>query len=234
MDSKSPDLNPNAQPTVDAGGAGNSEAGAGSEAAKAAIELAQLSQLLGREFKDPEDAMKTIKNLNGLVGDRTIADLRKKAETHDTFEKLVSGYAEEEGITADEARKFLADLAKGSGPQQDERVDVMMDKMSKLELQLQEKDFLSDHPEAKSVLKELKVLAAATGQSLTEAYDSSSLKDMLAKAAASEERGRMGNSVRPSAIPGAPNNKVREALERLKTDRSGDSMDRAVATALGL
>ncbi len=234
MDPNTPNPDPNAQATVDAAGAGAPKAGAGSEAAKAAIELAQLSQVLGREFKDPEDAMKALKNLHSLVGDRTIADLRKRAETHDTYEALVNGYAKEEGIKPEEARKHFAELAQGSAPPKDERVDALQKTVENLVLQNQEKDFLLEHPEAKSVLKELKALAAQGGQSLSEAYESSSLKTIVARAAASEEREKMGSSLRPSHKAGTPSTKVKDAMDRLKSDQSGDAKDKAVAAALGM
>jgi hypothetical protein len=235
MDQPNPQpKSPDAQPTVDAGGAGGTEAGKGSEAAKAAIELEKLSEALGRKITDPEEALKAVKNLHSLVGDRTIADLRKKAETYDTFEALVKGYAEEEGIKPEEARKVLEGLAKGSGPQKDERVDKVLEKMSSLEMQLQERDFLGEHPEAKSVLKELKALAAASGQTLAEAYETSALKSIVTRAAASEEREKMGSSLRPSSRTGAPSDKTRAAIERLKTDQSGDAKDNLVKHALNI
>lgn len=235
MDPQTPDTGPNVQSTVDGDGTGNQKAGGGSEAAKAAIELEKMSEILGRKFENADDAVKALKHLQSLVGDRTVADLRKKAETHDVFEKLVAGYAEEEGITPEEARKALTDMAKSSGTTgKDERVDAVLQQMSELKLQLQEKDFLAEHPEAKSVLKELKALAASGGQTLAEAYESSALKTLAAKAAASEEREKMGTSFRPSARSAMPTAKIKEALERLKTDRSGEAKDAAVAAAFGL
>ncbi len=234
MDPINPQPNsPDVQVTVDATGAGGTEAGKGSEAAKAAIELERLSDVLGRKFADPEDALKALKHLNSLVGDRTIADLRKKAESHDTFEALVAGYAKEEGMKPDEARKFLAGLAEESGPRKDERVDELQKTVQNLVMQNQEKDFIAEHPEAKSVLKELKALAAQSGQSLSEAYESSALKTLAAKAAVSEERERMGTSLRPSGRTGVPNSKINDALNRLKSDRSGDALDAAVKAYLG-
>lgn len=224
---------PDAQASVDAAGAGGTEAVQASEAAKTAIALDKLSEALGRKITDPEEAIKAVKNLHSLVGDRTIADLRKKAESHETFEQLVEGYAKEEGLKPEEARKYLSDLAKGSAPLRDERVDKVLDEVSSLKMQLQEKDFIADHPEAKSVLKELKALAAAGGQSLSEAYESSALKTMATRAAASEEREKMGSSLRPSGRTGVPSGKLKEAMERIKTDRSGDALDAAVKAALG-
>ena len=225
---------PDAEASVDAAAAGGTEAVQASEAAKSAIALDKLSEALGRKITDPEEALKAVKNLHSLVGDRTIADLRKKAETHETYEQLVTGYAKEEGITPDEARKALGELARNAAPPRDERVEKVLDEMSALKMQLQEKDFIADHPEAKSVLKELKALAAAGGQTLSEAYESSSLKDIVAKAAASEEREKSGTSLRPSNRAGVASDKVKNALERLKTDRSGDAQDRAVKAALGM
>lgn len=231
-----PDSQPNtpdAQASVDAAGAGGTEANQASEAAKTAIALDKLSEALGRKITDPEEALKAVKNLHSLVGDRTIADLRKKAESHETFEQLVEGYAKEEGLKPEEARKYLSDLAKGSAPLRDERVDKVLDQVSSLKAQIEEKDFLADHPEAKSVLKELKAVAAAGGQSLSEAYESSALKAMATRAAASEEREKMGSSLRPSGRTGVPSGKLKEAMERIKTDRSGDALDAAVKAALG-
>ncbi len=232
MEHQVPNPDPNVRPTVDGGGAGNQEANKGSEAAK--IELEKLSEVLGRKFENTDDALKALKNLHSLVGDRTIADLRKKAEVHDTFEALVTGYAEEEGITPEEARKALSEMARGSAAPKDERVDALQKQVENLVLQNQESSFLADHPEAKSVLKELKALAASGGQTLAEAYESSALKNIVAKAVASEEREKMGSSLRPSTRFGVPNSKVREAIDRLKTDRSGDAQDLAVAAILGM
>lgn len=235
MDPLNPQPNsPDAQASVDAAGAGGTEAGKGSEAAKVAIELDRLSEALGRKISDPEEALKAVKNLHSLVGDRSIADLRKKAEAHDTFEALVTGYAKEEGIGQEEARKHLADLARDSAPRKDDRVDAVLKEMSELKVQLQEKDFITEHPEAKSVLKELKALAAQTGQTIAEAYESSSLKGIVTKAVASDEREKTGTSLRPSNRSGMPSDRVKKALENLKTDHSSDAQDRAVKAALGL
>ena len=234
MDPLNPQPNPpDAGPTVDGGAAGGTEAGKGSEAAKSAVELERLSEALGRKVSDPEDALKAVKNLHSLVGDRTIADLRKKAESHDTYEALVTAFAKDEGITPEESRKRLDGMAKSSAPQKDERVDALQETVKNLVLQNQEKDFLLEHPEAKSVLKELRAIAAAGGQTLSEAYESSSLKGIVARASASEEREKMGSSFRPSGRSGVPNGKVSAAIERLKTDRSGDALDAAVKAALG-
>jgi len=235
MDQLNPQpTSPDAQVTVDATGAGGTEAGQGSEAAKSAIELERLSEALGRKFSTVDEALKTVTNLNGLVGDRSIQDLRKKAEAHDTFEALVEGYAKEEGLSQNEARKFLSDLAKGSAPQKDERVDSIAREVSDLKMTIQESAFLKDNPEASRVIKELKTLASATGQTLAEAYASSSLRDLAVKAAASEERAQMGTGLRPSSRTGVPNDKVRAAVERLKSDSSGDAQDNYVKEVLGL
>lgn len=234
MDNDSQPKAPDAQAGASAdAGAGGAEANQQSEAAKAAVDLKKLSEALGREVKDVDDALKAVKNLHGMVGDRTIADLRKKAEAHDTLENLVRGYAEEEGLELEEARKQLSQLAK-SKVSKDERVDGVLKEISDLKLQLQEKDFLDSHPEAKALVKELKTMAQATGQSLADVYESSSLKELATKAAASGERDNKGTSVRPQGRQMPQSDRAKEALERLKHDRSGDAQDNYVKAVLGL
>lgn len=225
---------PDAKATVDDAVAGGKEANRESEAAKAAVELKQLGEALGREFKDTDDAMKALKNLHSLVGDRSIADLRKKAESHDLFESIVSGYAEEEGLDLEEARKQLRDLAKGQSRKGDERIDVVLKEVSELRLQLQEKNFLDEHPEAKSVLKELKTIASSTGQSLSDVYQSSSLRELAVKAVAAEEKEKTGTMMRPSARQ-VPPSAVKEALDRFKANpTSSEAKDAYVKAAMGL
>lgn len=152
--------------------------------------LTMLNTTLKRNFTSRDEAVKSLDNLNRMVGDNALAELRKQAEDGKNFDAVVHAYAKNEGKTPEVARKELLDEIAGqktqtppaqtnsgsSGTDSDKRLRA-------LELELQEERLLKTHPEAKNVLKEVKDLSNIyVGQTLTAIYEGSSLKDMATKA----------------------------------------------------
>lgn len=157
--------------------------------------LTVLNETLKRDFKTREEAVKSLTNLNSMVGDNAIAELRKKAEDASNFDAIVKAYAASEGKTPDQARLELLNEIKVQKTPANETVrtsdttgTATDQRLKALELELQEERLLKAHPEAKHVLKELKDLSGIySGKTLTAIYQDSSLKDMATKASAYEQ-----------------------------------------------
>lgn len=145
---------------------------------------AEIEEILGRRFPSKEEALKTLKNLNSLVGDQTIAEARKKAEA---YNNLVKATAEQLGSTEEYADLYL----QGKVPSVDNESSVVAPKgtdeiadfvartkVSELELELQKERLLKKYPEAENVLGELVDLAKSRKASLLETYEKSSLKNL--------------------------------------------------------
>lgn len=156
--------------------------------------LAVLNESLKRDFKTRDEALKSLDNLNRMVGDNAIADLRKKAADSDNFDRVVRAYAEMQGLEYAEARaEILKDVSEKKKEERSERTETstsssLESEVKNLRLKIQEKELLEFYPEAKTVLKELKDLAQIySGKELKEIYESSALKDMAGKAMALEK-----------------------------------------------
>lgn len=154
---------------------------------------AEIEQVLGRKFPNKDEAVKTIKNLNSLVGDQAVADARKKA---DSYSSLVKSVAQQLNSTEEYADLYLqgkvpeADPASTVSQQThgNEYNDVVARaKVQELEVELQKERLLKKYPEAESVLGEITDLAKVRKVSLLDAYEKSSLKN-LAQAAVTPER----------------------------------------------
>ena len=157
--------------------------------------LKVLNETLKRSFTSREEAVKSLTNLNSMVGDNAIAELRKKAEDSHNFDAVVKAYAKAESKDEVSARKeLLDDIAEFKAAPSQQKVtsgptaSASDDRVRALELKLQERDLLDAYPEAKSVLKEVKDLAGIySGQDLKQIYESSNLKDMAIKATTYEK-----------------------------------------------
>lgn len=218
---------------------GQAEASANSEQAgetKPTLEF--LSRTLGREFSSLEEAEKSLANLNSLVGDRSIAELRSKAELASNFEGLVQGYAAENGMAYEDARAELMSLAGSDGGSGSQASQHSQDDVAAIKQRLDRQDLLEAHPEAQSVYDDVIDLANARGLTLLEAYESSAAIQTAAKQLASSRDRNARGTVLPTSqrIPGVdPNQKVREAVQDYRNNRrSGEAADTLVATALGL
>src|SRR3990167_7852609 len=80
--------------------------------------LAALNEVLKRDFKTRDEALKSVDNLHRMVGDNAVAELREKAKDADMFAKVVLRYSKEEGVTNEEARKALLDIAMDTQTEQ--------------------------------------------------------------------------------------------------------------------
>lgn len=147
-----------------------------------------FNEQLKRDFKSLEEVEKTVTNLNSMVGDNAIAELRKKAEDADHFKKVVDAYANSEGLTFDKAKaELLKEVNVISAPtMQEQKLEtppsmdgfVKREEFEQIKQSLQEKDLLSAHPEAAHVLNEVKLLAASQNKSFIDVYASSGLKSL--------------------------------------------------------
>jgi CHASE3 domain sensor protein len=223
------------------------EAEAGSEEAKTYSDKADgtdvlgfLSRTLKRDFASLEEAGKSLTELNSRVGDRAIAETRKKAELAGTFDALVEGYAEEQGKSVTDAREELLALAqskKKSSSNTGANAQPESKRLAELELRLDLADLLVTNPEAKHVVDELKDIASVKGVSLQEAFRSSKAIQAAAKALSSSgDKNTKGTVTHPSSRTGVaqPNRKTQESVDAYKKERTHENADRMVRNALGL
>lgn len=175
------------QAVVEAAAKAGNQDGAAVGTEEAALKF--LSETLKRDFKSIDDATKMLTNLNSLVGDNAIAELREKAKDAENFEAVVRAYAKEEGVTFGDAKRTLLENVKASVPVKEtsspeiKSDDPLRAEFEKIKNKLQEKELIEAYPEAKAVLKELTAMAKSTpDKELREIYESSALKDALSKA----------------------------------------------------
>ena len=169
--------------------------------------LAVLNDTLKRNFPTRDEAVKSLTNLNSLVGDNALAELREKAKDADHFAKVVSAYASSEGITRAEARtELLKEAAKSDStpetPSPRTEPSALEKEVKEIRHKLQEKELVEKYPEAKSVLGELKELSGIHAEKdLMSIYEGSGLKEMATKAAAyeTEKSTKPSNSVPTSS-----------------------------------
>lgn len=193
--------------------------------------LAVLNEVLKRDFKTRDEAVKSVDNLKNMVGDNAIAELREKAKDADLFAKVVGNYAKAEGLTNEDSRKALLQEAMDQAPvtkqeeQKPQAVNPELErKLDEALVRLQEKELLEAHPNAKLVLNDVKALRAANpGKELKEIYEASSLKDMVAKAVTYETEKAAKES---TAVDTSP----RQA--DLKADQFKDLVAKAQSTGM--
>lgn len=224
-------------------GAKPTEAPKDGEVPKGDEVLSFLNGVLKRDFKTREEAQKSIDNLNSMVGDNAVAELRTKAADADAFNKVIQAYAKSEGITIEEAKKELITgsstptmeeikpventpaAAPAADTKQNERVDMLYARM-------QEKDLLEAYPEAKHVLDEVKAMAKLTGKEMKEYFEGSALK--TAAIAASEKEKKDNPSPNSNGRQGADLSSVQDLVATVS--KGGTENDRValVTKALSL
>lgn len=136
------------------------------EAKPEAVQFAERT--LGRKFDSVEEAEKTIKNLNSLVGDQTVSSQRKALEkiasqanmsTNELIEYLATQDINTPQATSDESHTVE------SAP-----VRNLPDDTTKRLVRLETDTFVKDTPEAKVVRDQIFAKALATGRSVTEIW----------------------------------------------------------------
>lgn len=222
-----------------AAGAGGAEAKQAQTTATADPVLEFAHKATGRKFGSVDEAQKAISNLNSMVGDRTLAETRKKAERGERFDRVVEGYAKAHGLSFEAAQTELDSLAEAK---QEARAAQTDDSDVKKELgtvkeRLDVADLLTSHPEAKHVLDDLKSLAKAKGVSIQEAYEASTVLQTAAKSMAQSSDKDNGGSTTMSPSrklqSTQTNQRVAEAKERFEKSRTSDNADALVEAALG-
>lgn len=140
--------------------------------------LGRASEVVGTKFDSPDKFLDSVKNLNKLVGDQTVAEARKKAEQWEFVDKKLSTEAKSNGF--DSTYEYLQYLDETGGQTQAiEKTDVSTAqqwKAKKQEAEVEgEKDKrLSDMSkkleklERKDTLNEFK---SRFGEKSTEFYD---------------------------------------------------------------
>jgi len=152
--------------------------GNGADAKPQASELKIIEKATGRRFESIDEAEKYLKNLNGLVGDYSIAKQRERAEL---FDATVSTIAHDQGISEEDARKYIEDSVKPQRKQlipkasQRKEQDVQISsRESELQSRLEEverKTFLQETPEAKKYMDKVDKYAKAYGLPLQAAFE---------------------------------------------------------------
>jgi NADH dehydrogenase/NADH:ubiquinone oxidoreductase subunit G len=145
---------------------------------------AEIEEILGRRFDNKTEAIKTLKGLNSLVGDQSVAEARKKA---DTYNALVKSVSQQLSSTEEYADLYLqgkvpnADtgtLISESTDHTEYKDPVARAQVLQLQEELQKERLLKKYPEAENVLSEVTDLARVRKISLLDAYEKSSLKNL--------------------------------------------------------
>lgn len=208
---------------TDAMVAATTDSDTGSADANQQAELSFIERTTGRKFSSLGEAEKYLRNLNNLVGDGRIAEQRKKAELADY---VVTQFANEKGISLDEARKELETLVVPSRKpgtvshapstvQSDPRVDM-------LEREL----FLSRTPEAAPYMERIDRYAKAQNMPISEAYkelygDVLAEKTRQVQSEAKRTEKKMASVTTSSSAPSAPSiPRSKELLELAR--KTGD------------
>lgn len=133
-------------------------------------QLTVLNKVMGRNFKTLEEAQTHYQNLNKLVGDQTVAEQRKQAES---FNKLVDQIARENKWSRGAAVAYLEELQTSSSTPQstppssfDAKGADEDARIATLEREL----FLAQTPGAAKYIDKISTYAKSTHKSLREAY----------------------------------------------------------------
>lgn len=135
-----------------------------SEAKPEAVQFAERT--LGRKFDSVEEAEKTIKNLNSLVGDQTVSSQRK------ALEKIAS----QANMSTNELIEYLAtqDIntpqATEEAPVESAPVRNLPDDTTKRLVRIEVNSFVKENPEAQEVRDQVFAKALATGRPVDEIW----------------------------------------------------------------
>lgn len=124
-----------------------------------------ISESTGRKYQSLEDATKHLKHLNSFVGNPR---LREDAALAD---RIVNQYADENGISRQEARSKLSELAGSEKPQQQRTDDGVPEHVKDRIERLETDAFLARNPNAEAHLEKVRTYARATGKELADAYE---------------------------------------------------------------
>lgn len=145
----------------------------------------------GRKFASVEEFKKNYTNLNSLVGDQSIAEVRKTAE-------ILKGWETKFGKAAPELEKALTDLAIATVQTEQPKAQPVVEKsqstevktevkidpefasrLDKLEHESQVSSLKEKYPAAASLVKEISAIAKDQNISYIEAFENSPLKSLV-------------------------------------------------------
>lgn len=193
----------------------------------------------GRKFDSVEEAQKHGKNLNGLVGEQSLAKVRESAKL---YESLVGKFADEKSITVDEAKKFWADTltAEAAKPVsqsqpkpavEDKRVNDLDAQIQELKGENQKFSLLNKYPYAAEVQEEIAIVARQKGISQLQAFESSPFKALLEQKA--KEESAKSPVVTPSNRTSFDSKKVQELGSRVMSHGRDEDKQAFVSEVLG-
>jgi hypothetical protein len=197
--------------------------------------LTLVGDVLGRKFDSVEDVKKTLTNLNSLVGDNSVAKAREASQLYDKFTEK---WAQSEGQTVEEARKFWADTLKSDAaiktvapvrksdkpesPVENTRNDKISAEVDTLRTKFERNELLTKYPYASEVQEDIAIIAKNKGISQLDAFEKSSLKP-LAEQKANEES-KKSPVVTSSNRIGYDKQKVQDLAARVA--KNGDERDK--------
>ena len=126
-----------------------------------------VERALGRELASDEEAEKTLKNLNSLVGDQTVSSQRK------ALEKIAS----QANMSTNELIEYLAtqdinmpQATMEETPAVESPVRNLPDETTKRLVRIEVNSFVKDNPEAQEVRDQVFAKALATGRPVDEIW----------------------------------------------------------------
>lgn len=173
MESQTPEQEGAAAPTPDPGMSAQDSAPKTAETTAAtkpekSAEQRFIEETLGKEFDSLDQAKESLKNLNSMVGDQTVAKQRK------ALDKL----AKQAGLTPDELIEVIEtqdiNLPQGEAPTQEAVVHAatrdLPDENTKRLTRLETSQFIKDTPEAAIVKDQLFAEALTSGKPVDELW----------------------------------------------------------------
>lgn len=143
----------------------------------------KVNEITGRDFKTWEEFQEHYKNLNSLVGDEKIVEIRKKATDYDKITKQ-AGEDVNKFIETDDGKKVVAEVKE----------DAKEDRMKEIEETLEEERFLRKNEGLEQYVENIRSVARDKNISLQEAYDNH-LKELIASKLESDKTKKEEHSI---------------------------------------
>lgn len=130
-------------------------------------ELAVIEEALGRSFDSIDQAKDTLRNLNSLVGDQTVAKQRKALEKLATQANLTPS----ELLEVIETQNLEIPSGADENPTPAAPVRNLPDETTKRLVRLETETFLKDTPEARAIKDQIFAEALTTGKPVQELWE---------------------------------------------------------------
>ncbi len=207
--------------------------------------LSVVNEVLKREFTTRDEAVKSLENLNSMVGDNAIAELRKKATDADHFSALVQAVAADNKVTPEQAKEHVLSTLKEFKPKpvmenttNQQTPEAGGSSNPELEKQVQEllqarqkEELLRKYPDAEHVMSDVELMSKASGKSLLETFEGSSFKDVASKV--KEKAEEPASSPDSKSRLSSPDDSTKEIIDRIQKTGSQVAREELVKTILG-